>query len=487
MIGEVTQMYEFINKHLKEYYKLLSVSFLLSAIITILFFKRIGIRNSTMLFAALFFLIMDIYLIFKDKRKSILLFILLLPIFTTVRRLCYYDLFFAKITFETIYIALLFIFSFKDIIYALKNNYKGENKFTFKFIFLIVALLIFCINSSFFSSDVMRSIREVHIGVLTPMMLMMTLITYFNKEDKYKIYYAAIAALNFSCLYGYVQLLMKGASLGAIKSNRIYLTFGFHNVNIFAGILITILPLLLEMILHKKNTRNEKIFLYLSFINYTLAILLTFTRGAWLTYFVVIFLALLNKKYRKIIYIAAVPSLFLAKPVLSYILHRGTSTSFLNNSSAVARLQSIFTDIIMMKNYPFGIGGGSFPEAYKKFSFQGYLFMPESIRFNSTVASYPLDHAHNLFLQIGVEFGLVALFIFIFIIINRIKAGFKDIDYNRGAINAIIVYCIFSLITGNEFNHKGVITGTLIIFIIFGIVELNFKNNCDKTIRRVKK
>ncbi|MBU5485494.1 O-antigen ligase family protein [Clostridium sp. MSJ-11] len=482
----MTQMYEFINKHLKEYYKLLSVSFLLSAIISILFLKRIGIKNSAMLFVALFFLIIDIYLIFKDKRKSILLFILLLPIFTTVRRICYYDFFFMKITFETIYITLLFIFSFKDIVYVFTTCYNWKDKFTFKFIFLITAFLIFCINSSFFSSDIMRSIREVYIGVLTPIMLMLTLIAYFNKEDKYKIYYAAIAALNFSCLYGYVQLLAKGASLGAIKANRIYLTFGFHNVNIFAGILITVSPLLLEMILHKKNTKNEKIFLYLSFINYSLATLLTFTRGAWLTYFVVIFLALLNKKYRKIIYIAAVPSLFVAKPVLSYILHRGTSTSFLNNSSAVARLQSIFTDIIMMKNYPFGIGGGSFPEAYKKFAFQGYLSMPESIRFNSTAAPYPLDHAHNLLLQIGVEFGLVAAFIFIFIIINRLKASFKDIDYNRGAINAIIVYCIFSLITGNEFNHKGVITGTLIIFIIFGIVQLTFKNNCDKTIRRVK-
>lgn len=469
MIGEVTQMFEYIRKNLKEYYKLLSVSFLLSAIVSVLLLSSIGMRTAAMLFAALFFLTMNIYLIFKDRKKSILLFLVLLPIYTTVRRICYFDFFFIKITFETIYVAILFIFSFKDIVKIKLNR---------SFLYLILVFLILCINSSFFSSDIMRSLREVYIGLLTPVMLMMTFITYFHKEDKYKVYYSVISAMNFSCIYGYLQLLMKGArSLSTIKSNRIFLTFGFHNVNIFAGILITILPLLLEMILYKKNTKKEKLYIYLSFLNYTLAIILTFTRGAWLTYIMVIFLSLMGKKYRKILYLASIPAVFLAKPVLSYIINRGTSTSFLNNSSAVARLQSIFTDIIIMKKYPFGIGGGSFGEAYKRFSFEGYLLMPENIRFNAIVAPYPLEHAHNLLLQIGVEFGIVAAIIFVLIIINCIKASWADLSYSSGALIGIVIYFIFSVITGNEFNHKGVITGTVVIFILFGIVHLGSKKN----------
>lgn len=475
MIGEVTNMLEYIYRYLKEYYKLISVSFISSFIITIFFFRKLGVKNSAMIFAGLFFLIIDIYLIRKDKQKSILLFLLLMPIFITVRRVCYFDFFFIKVTFETIYVTILFILSFGDVCKTIKNMFTSNKQLEYKFIFLVMIFLLFCINSSFFATDIMGSLSEVYIGLLTPIMLMLTFITYFNREDKYKLYYILIAALNFSCIYGYVQLLPRGLSLSAIKSNRIFLTFGFHNVNIFAGILVTVLALLLEMILYKKNTKKEKLFLYLSFLNYTLAILITFTRGAWLSFIIVVFLSLISKKYRKIIYIACIPALIIAKPAFSYIINRGTSTSFLNNESAVARMQSIFTDIIMMKNYPFGIGGGNFGEVYKKFSFQGYLLMPENIRFNSTAAHYPLEHAHNLLLQIGVEFGIVAAIIFVILIINRFRASFIDFNYNRGAFNSVAIYSIFSLVTGNEFNHKGVITGTLIIFIIFGVLQLTFK------------
>lgn len=475
MNGEVWVMYEYIHKYFKQHYKIIGVSAIISLICTLLSFKKIGIKNSAMLLVALFFLILDTYLIYEDKRKSILLFLLLLPIFTTVRRLFYFDLLFMKVTFETVYITILFLSSIKDILKTLKGLYRSKNLLSYKFIVLILVLLIFCINSSFYGIEMLSSLREVYIGLFAPIMLMLCFISYFNKEDKYKVYYFLIAALNFSCVYGYFQLLSKGVTLSAIKKNRIFLTFGFHNVNIFAGILISILPLLLEMILYKKNSKKEKLFLYLSFLNYSLSILISFSRGAWLCYLIVLFISLISKKYKKIIFAMLIPGVILAKPAFSYIINRGTTTSFLNNESAVARMQSIFTDIIVMKNYPFGIGGGNFSQVYKKFSFQGYLLMPEKIRFNSITAHYPLEHAHNLLLQIGVEFGVIAAIVFVFIIINRLRFAKLNFKYNRGALNSVIIYSIFSLITGNEFNHKGVITGTLVIFIVFGIIELSCK------------
>lgn len=472
MIGEVTDMYDCIHKYLKEYYKIILVAFIGSFLVNLFLYRKIGIKNSTMVFVALFFLIINIYLIFKDKRKSILLFLLLLPIYTTVRRVCYFDVAFIRVTFETIYVTILFICSLKDVINTIKSLFNSTEKLTFKFMFITFAFLILCINSSLFASNILKSLSEVYIGLFTPIMLMLCFISYFTKEDKYKLYYILILAMDFSCFYGFVQILSKGPSISAIKSNRIFLTFGFHNVNIFSGILISILPLLIEMILYKQNTKREKIFLYLSFLIFSAAILITFTRGAWLCYIGVIFISLFSKKYRKILFILCIPALIIAKPVLHYIINRGTNTSFLNNESAVARLQSVFTDMVMMKNYPFGIGGGNFAQAYKKFSFQGYLSMPENIRFNATAAHYPLEHAHNLLLQIGVEFGLIAAVVFILLIVNRLRKALKDFKYNRGVFNSVLIYFIFSVITGNEFNHKGVITGTLIIFIVFGISEL---------------
>ncbi|MBR9649122.1 O-antigen ligase family protein [Clostridium tyrobutyricum] len=475
-------MNEYICKYYKQYKTIVLISILVSVVISLILSKRIGIKTSGMLFVALFCLIINIYLIYKNKKQSIMLFLLLLPIYTTVRRICYFDILFIKVTFETIYITILFISSIKDIRISLLNMFRSKEKLTFKFVFLIGAFFIFCINSGFYSENILSSLSEVYIGVFIPIVFMLCFITYFKRDDKYFVYYILIAAIDFSCLYGIVQLFGRGISPTAIKTNKIYLTFGYNNVNIFAGIVISILPLLVEMILYKKNTKSEKLFLYPSFILYSISIAITFSRGAWFCYIGVIFLSLISKKYRKLLAILIIPAIFVAKPVFHYILDRGTNTSFLHNESAVARIQSIFTDLVIMRKYPFGIGAGNFPDAYKVFSFQGYLSMPQSIRFNAITAHYTLEHAHNLLLQIGVEFGIVAAVIFIIIIINRLKLCLRNIEFNRGVFNSILIYSLFSVITGNQFDHKGVITPTIIIFTMFGITELAFKikNNIER-------
>jgi O-antigen ligase len=486
MIGEIAKMHEYICEYLKQHNKIILISIIASAVFSLILYSKIGMRTSAMLFVALFCLIINVYLIYEDRRKSILMFLILLPIYTTVRRICYFDLLFFKVTFETIYVTILSVSSFKDIVYTVKSLFKSREELSFKFICMIGAFFIFCVNSAFYSVNVFNSLSEVYIGVFAPIMIMLCTITYFEKEDKYLIFYSFIVAIDFSCLYGFFQIFSRGFSLSSIKTNKIYLTFGYNNVNIFAGILVSVLPLLIEMILYKKNSKLEKIFLYPSFILYSIAALITFSRGAWLCYIGVIFLSLLSKRYRKILIVLLVPAIFVAKPVFHYIIDRGTSTSFLHNESAVARLQSIFTDLNIMKNYPFGIGGGNFAEAYNKFCFQGYLSMPENIRFNATAAHYTLENAHNLLLQIGVEFGIVSAIIFVVIVLNRLKVCLKNIEYCRGVFNSVIIYSMFSLITGNEFDHKGVITGTIIAFVMFGVISLSLKkkdsvNKLDST------
>ncbi|HCW04358.1 MAG TPA: hypothetical protein DGK91_07425, partial [Clostridium sp.] len=85
--------------------------------------------------------------------------------------------------------------------------------------------------------------------------------------------------------------------------------------------------------------------------------------------------------------------------------------------------------------------------------------MPKSLRDKVVASSNLLEHAHNLWLQIGVEFGIVCLIVFILIVINRIKVIFKDYTFNRGVFTSIVAWVIYSTSTGMEFNHKGVITG----------------------------
>ena len=62
---------------------------------------------------------------------------------------------------------------------------------------------------------------------------------------------------------------------------------------------------------------------------------------------------------------------------------------------------------------------------------------------------------------------------FILIVINRIKVIFKDYTFNRGVFTSIVAWVIYSTSTGMEFNHKGVITGTLILWLLFALIYLS--------------
>jgi O-antigen ligase len=186
----------------------------------------------------------------------------------------------------------------------------------------------------------------------------------------------------------------------------------------------------------------------------------------------------ISRRYKYLLIGGGLLGIGAANPVISYIVRRGTSTSLYSNESTIARLQSIFTSTEIFKSLPFGVGAGNFAEFYKLFSIKGYLAMPEEFRTKILVASYNLEAAHNLWLQIAVELGIICAVVFMAIVINRLLAAIKSFRYNRPAVGAILAYLVFSVLTGVEFEHKGVITITLVIWLIFGIIEINNREGC---------
>jgi O-antigen ligase len=438
---------------------------------SIIFYRQLGIKDGAMTVLATFLLAMELYLIKVDKKSSLLLFIASFPILVTARKLFYLDILFIKVNYEALYIIIFLIMDFKSITAAIKRSLRKEGKLNYNFLIALGFLIVFAVNSSFFSENLNDSLGDAFISIIIPAAFMLTAIANLKREDKKSVFYALIFGTNLSCVYGFVQILTSGLSFSQISHNRAFITFGYHNVNIFGGILLLTLPLLFEVILYEKSTKKEKLYVYISLAINTVAAMLTYTRGVWLSFLMIAFIMLISKKYRLLIIIASALGVLVARPALSFILSRGSSynTSLLTNESSVARIQSIFASLKMMLQYPFGIGGGNFAEMYEKFFQQGYLFMPEVVRNQITATSNLLESAHNLWLQIGVEFGIICLLSFIVILVNRIKVCFKDYSYNRGIFTAIIVFIMYSTLTGIEFNHKGVITGTLIIWLIFGL------------------
>lgn len=455
----------------KEYVPVLITAFAVSFTVSALNYKTLGIKDSAMLFMATAVLVLEIYLIFKDRKNSILLFIISFPVIVTARKVFYFDFLIFKVTYETIYVSILFVYCFKDIINYLKNVYRSENKSGFNFLIFTAMFLIFALSSSIYSSNIIKSLSYAYISVVIPVMFMFCIAVSLNRETINKIYGALIISCDLSSLYGFFQIVSNHISFSQISSKRHLITFGFHNVNIFAGIVILVLPFILEGLFYGNRDIKKKLFYIASLTINLMALYITSTRGAWLAFIVSVPIIFISRRYRKLLYVMGALFVVGIKPALSYILRRGTSTGVMANESSIARIQSFYTSLDIMKKFPFGTGAGNFAGMYKRFSIEGYMSMPEEMRQNILVAGYNLEAAHNLWLQTGTELGIVSALLFFIIIVNRLIAAVKNFKENRAEIAAISAYLVFSVLTGVEFEHKGIITSTLIIWTIFMLIE----------------
>lgn len=468
-----------IKEFSKKNYIILFTIIVISIVVFLFLFKKIGVKDSGMVSIATAMLIFDLYYASIDMKKSIFLFIVSFPIFVTARKVVYFDVLFIKVTYESIYITIMFILNIKNIGKYIKTKLYNKDSHNRNFLFLIIVFVVLATNSNIFSEHILKSLSSTYISIFIPVMFMFIILVNFKKEDIKNIFFALIISIDCSCFYGFSQVIANRMSLGDITRNRNLITFGYHNVNIGAGIILLIVPLVLELVLYGKLSKKEKIFVYGSLFINIIALLITFTRGAWLSFLIITFIMLISKKYKKIVYFLGIAFLISSKWIITFILQRGqVNVEILKNESIMARLQAIVASCIIVIQYPFGAGGATFAELYKKYAMNAYLAFPESFRINAPVANYAMENAHNLWFQIAVEFGIVCSILFFIIVINRLKVIFENYSENRGVFTTIIIYIIYSVLTGNEFDHKGVITGTLIMWLIFAIVELNNKEDC---------
>jgi len=406
---------EFLNKNyisIKEFskknYIILCSIIVISIIVFLLLFRKYGIKDSGSVALATSLLLLDLYYASFDMKKSMLLFILCFPIFVTARKVVYFDVLFLKVSYESIYITIMFILNIKNIIKYVKVKLYNKQSYTAKFLLSIIVFVVLATNSNIFSHHILKSLSSTYISIFVPVMFMLITLVVFKSEDIKNIFYALIVGIDFSCFYGFTQVVANRMSLGDIMRNRNLITFGYHNVNIGAGIILLIVPLVLELILYRELNKKEKIFVYGSLFINMIALFITFTRGAWLCFLIVTFIMLISKKYKKIMYFFGIAFLISSKWIITFILQRGQAgVDILKNESIMARLQAIVASCIIIITYPFGAGGATFAELYKKFAMNAYLAFPEAFRISAPVANYAMENAHNLWFQIAVEFGLI--------------------------------------------------------------------------------
>ncbi len=200
--------------------------------------------------------------------------------------------------------------------------------------------------------------------------------------------------------FGVVEQTWQDSDMFSTIKGRVVSTF--ENPNVLAEYLIMVLPLLLAMFL---LNRNPKVCFALALciaVNGG-CLIFTWSRGAWLGFLIgtVIFLLMTSRHTLTAMLFALLGVPFLPFVLPDSITQRFMSIGNLGDSSTSYRVNIWKGVIDMLQDYwPTGIGIG-----YDSFKlvYPGYAL--------SAIEKAP--HAHNLFLQILVEIGIVGLIVFL--------------------------------------------------------------------------
>ena len=280
----------------------------------------------------------------------------------------------------------------------------------------------------------------------------------------------------------------------------------FGNAGYFAGYLMFPLPIAIALFF-VCNNKIKKILLLIGVFTMSGALLATLTRGSYLSLGISsIFMFLLflssrgnffikeNKKIFIVILIAILVTTFLfAIPnpfnkqgtVISKIKSRILITQ-LSKDSSLKRREAIwgFSTLMIKDHLLLGSGLGTFK--YNTLKYQAKFFDQGQNR-----ALYPYgvaDKAHNEYLQLGAELGIIGLGIFLWLIISYFNYGVKKLKsienkYKQGIIIGLMGSIVAFLVDGLFWFPLRLPTNTAMFWLILGlaIVTIKAEVNAGKT------
>ncbi len=207
---------------------------------------------------------------------------------------------------------------------------------------------------------------------------------------------------------------------------RIPSTFG--NPNVYAIFLIIMLPFFYSAVLNAK-TLMRKLLLIAMAVPPLVALVLTGTRSAWLAVIISLFIVVFFKN-RKLIPVFLLLGLMSIPLLPASITNRiMTLTNISNDTSTQYRLKIYESVMHVIKDFWFsglGLGSDVFQKAYNRY----YKFTGQGV----------IAHAHNLYLQIWLEMGIMGLLSFVWFTLRMIKKSIKAIfsDADKAVKNILI-------------------------------------------------
>lgn len=368
--------------------------------------------------------------------------------------------------------------------------------------FPILSFISICILSLIWSDSFFVSLKELPLFLTGPLLYFVLINNISEEQQINRILNTILIVGGLFGIYGILQY--NGIDFafwaGNIGRQSVFGLFG--NVNFFAEYLIVPLPLAVSLFFAARN-RIHKIFLLIGILAIGGSLILTFTRGSYLAigisslFMFLLYLASRGKSFIKehkkiFIFILAliilVTFLFalpnpLNKPgtAISKIKSRISISQFTESSSLKRRIAIWKFTILMIKDHPL-LGSGIGTYKYNTLKYQAEFFKQGENR-----SLYPhgfADKAHNEYLQLWAEIGIVGLGIFIWLIISYFSCGIKILrkikdEYKQGIIIGLMGSVVAVLIDG-LFGFPLHLPATVILFwLVLALTIVTIKIGAD--------
>lgn len=272
--------------------------------------------------------------------------------------------------------------------------------------FLVFLILLLQISTAFTGYG--RAVDALMAALLTSVWFFAR--RFFEKDERNLLLFLSSAALLVISVIGVGEYIFGKAELRWIDARRFgniggRVTSLFSNPNILAVYLMLHFPIPLWAAFLPQNKGRMRFFYATDAVCCAFCTLLTWSRGAWIGLMLEIFIFLLSySRKSRIATLWLLPIAFASIPILpTSVRERLFSIGDLGESSIRYRLQTWQGTFQMMKHHPTGIGVGerAWRVIYPHFAVSG---------------TKNVMHAHNIFLQVGTELGMVGLIVFLLLI-----------------------------------------------------------------------
>ena len=258
---------------------------------------------------------------------------------------------------------------------------------------------------------------------------------------------------------GYVNMTWVDRDLFAALGLRVYSTFG--NPNVYGAYLLLAIPPAAAMILYAKNPMYKLVAAGITGL-LLISLALTYSRGCYLALAVsVLVFVLLIEKRMIVLFVAGLAAVPFVLP--TSMLARLASIVNFDDTSTAFRLNIWRASIRILEDFWMaGLGQGI--EAYN----QVYPFY--------AFAAVPSPHAHNLFLTVFLETGIVGLVVFLAVLacFFRTQLSFirRTSDIKRKIMSAALTAAVVGFLFQGMFDHVFYNYRVMLTFFIFiGIAQ----------------